>query len=204
MVTTHKSSSSPSARHSEPRREPRTRLAARRVPARARLACSAALVLLLVGLTAAAHAQGIRIGYLDMKRIFDNAPQVVDAREALDHEFRPRNEALIADEDRVVRLEDELAASGNISADERLEREREIRNSRRAIERRREDLREELRFRTNAITKAFEETIEIAVRQVAEAGGYDLVLTSPVAYASDSIDITELILDWLVDDFASQ
>ena len=67
-----------------------------------------------------------------------------------------------------------------------------------------EDLREELRFRTNAITKAFEETIEIAVRQVAEAGGYDLVLTSPVAYASDSIDITELILDWLVDDFASQ
>lgn len=163
--------------------------------------------MLLVGLVpaASAQAQDIRIGYLDMKRIFDNAPQVVDAREALDREFRPRNEALIADEERVEQLESELASSGgDLSTDERLGLEREIRNARRSIERRREDLREEIRFRTNAITKAFEETIEIAVRQVAEDGGYDLVLTSPVAYASDSIDITELILDWLVDDFASQ
>jgi hypothetical protein len=39
--------------------------------------------------------------------------------------------------------------------------------------------------------------IEIAVRQVAESGDYALILTSPVAYAAPTIDITDQILEWL-------
>ncbi|MFP4208544.1 MAG: OmpH family outer membrane protein [Wenzhouxiangella sp.] len=164
------------------------------------------LVVLLVLLVAVpqAHAQdGIRIGYVDMQRLFEAAPQVIAAREALDGEFRPRNESLLADENRLQALEQDLAESETLDPERRLALERDVRNLRRSIDRRREDLREELRFRTSAATKALEETIEVAVRQVAEARGYDLILTSPVAYAADSIDITDYILDWLAEDFAS-
>ena len=149
-------------------------------------------------------AQDLRIGYLDMKRLFDAAPQIVNAREALQQEFSPRNESLLADEARLERLEAELAESTDLNAEERFEREREIRNLQRSIERRREDLAEELAFRTNAEKKALEETIEVAVEQVAEAGDFDLILTSPVAYASDRIDVTDRILEWLESDFRSQ
>ena len=149
-------------------------------------------------------AQELRVGYLDMKRLFDSAPQIVNAREALQQEFNPRNEALLADEARLERLEAELAEATGLTAEQRFEREREIRNLQRSIERRREDLAEELAFRTKAEKKALEETIEVAVRQIAESGNFDLILTSPVAYASDRIDVTDRVLEWLEEDFRSQ
>ncbi len=161
-----------------------------------------ALGLLL--LCSAAAAQDIRIGYVDMKRLFDAAPQVVNAREALEQEFSPRNETLLADEARLERMEAELAESTGLSDEERFEMEREIRNLQRSIDRRREDLTEELRFRTNAEKKSLEETIDVAVNQIAEAGEFDLILTSPVAYASDRIDVTDRVLQWLEEDFRSQ
>lgn len=161
-------------------------------------------VLIVAAAPAARSEDAVRIGYVDMKRLFETAPQVVAARESLDGEFRPRNEALLADENRLQALEQTLADNSGLDADSRLELERDIRNLRRSIDRRREDLREELRFRTSTATKALEETIEVAVRQVAESRGYDLILTSPVAYASASVDITDYILDWLAEDFGGR
>lgn len=158
----------------------------------------------LLLLCSSAFGQDLRIGYVDMKQLFDAAPQVVNARESLDQEFSPRNESLLADEGRLEQLEAELAGATNLTAEEQFEKEREIRNLQRSIERRREDLAEELRFRTNAEKKALEETIEIAVEQIAKAGDFDLILTSPVAYASDRIDVTDRVLQWLEDDFRGQ
>ncbi len=146
-------------------------------------------------------AESVRIGYVDMKKLFDTMPQLVAAREELDQEFRPRNEALLADEARLERLRQELAEDALIDEQRRMEREREINNMRRSIERRREDLVEEIRFRTNAKTEALRETIDVAVQEIAREENYDLVLSNPVAYASASVDITDRVLDWLEQDF---
>lgn len=170
-------------------------------PARPAALCFLALVFMSL---AASAQEDVRIGYVDMKRLFETAPQVVNAREALDREFRPRNEALIADEARLGDMQEELAAATGADAEQQFEMEREVRNLQRSIERRREDLREELRFRLNARKNALEETIDIAVREVAREGNFDLILTSPVAYAADRIDITGRILDWLEADFENE
>lgn len=169
------------------------------LPAQLRAVVVVALVLIA---SAAAADDKTRIGYVDMKRLFDAAPQVVAAREELDTEFRPRNESLVADEARLEQMREELQDSEQLDPQARFELERDVRNLRRSIDRRREDLREELRFRTSSATKALEETIEVAVRQVAERHGYDLILTSPVAYAAPEIDITDRILEWLAEDFS--
>jgi outer membrane protein len=79
----------------------------------------AALAVLIAGSTA--WAQEVRIGYVDMKVLFDTAPQIDSAREALDQEFTPRNEAVVADEVRLERMEADLAAAENLSAEERYE-----------------------------------------------------------------------------------
>jgi outer membrane protein len=148
-------------------------------------------------------AEQLRIGFVDMVRLFDNAPQLIAAREALDEEFRPRYDALSADEARIESLNARMvsARAADPSAGDDLERE--IRNLRRSIERRREDLAEEIRFRTTAEKNAIEDTIQIAIRQVAEEAGFDLVLTGPVAFASERVDMTDRIIDWLEDDYAA-
>lgn len=144
-----------------------------------------------------AYGQDTKIGFVDMKRLFAEAAQVQLVRENLDREFRPRNEAVLADEGRVAELQDELAANDTLSPLERQAMENDIRNLQRSVARRREDLQEEIRFRTNSETNALETTIALAVDEVAKAGGYDLILTSPVAYASERVDITQEVLDWL-------
>ncbi|MEM7053101.1 MAG: OmpH family outer membrane protein [Pseudomonadota bacterium] len=161
------------------------------------------LLLILMSMGAIAQTD-IRIGYVDMKRLLDNAPQVVAGRELLDQEFRPRNEALLADEERLIALEQELAGASSLSNEQVLEREREIRNLNRSIDRRREDLAEELNFRRNAEIKLLGEEIEIAVQAVARRDGYDLVLSSPVAFAAETIDITDRVLEFLEVDFQLQ
>ena len=159
------------------------------------------IFIVTVLLAGAAMAQDIRIGYVDMKRLLDNAPQVIAGRAELDIEFRPINDDLLADEARLVGMEQELANASGLTAEQVAARQREIRNLDRSIERRREDLAEELNFRRNQQIKELGEEIEIAVQTVARREGYDLVLSSPVAYASEAIDISAKVLSFLEMDY---
>ena len=83
------------------------------------------MLILLVG---AAMAQDIRIGYVDMKRLLDNAPQVIAGRAALDIEFRPINDELLEDEAQLLQLEQELGSATGLTREQVAAREREIRN----------------------------------------------------------------------------
>jgi outer membrane protein len=149
-----------------------------------------------LGLAASAQGQTLRIGYVDMKQVLDRAPQVLAGREQLDQEFRSRSEAIEADEFRAKTLDDRLA-QGDMSADASMQAERELRELRRSINRRKEDLRDELSFRRTEEVQKLEEEINLAVQEIASRNGYDLILSSPVVYANPDLDITDLILEQL-------
>jgi len=159
------------------------------------------LILTMLIITGPLVRKDLRIGYVDMKRVLDNAPQVLEGRVALDLEFRPINDRLMSDEESLLELEQELAGSSGLTGERVASLQREIRNLHRSIERRREDLAEELNFRRNQQIKELGKEIELAVQTVAEREGFDLVLSSPVAYASDRIDITAQVLTFLETDY---
>ena len=154
------------------------------------------LVLLALACSSAVHAQSPRIGYVDMKEVLDNAPQVVAGRLKLDQEFRARNDSIELDEMRADSLEQRLA-QGDVSVDDRIQLERDLREMRRNISRRKEDLRDELSFRRTEEIQRLEEQINVAVQEIAQRNGYDLIVSSPVIYASPQLDITDLILEQL-------
>ena len=66
------------------------------------------LLTLFVLVAGPATAQQLRMGYVDMKQVLDNAPQVLAGREKLDLEFRPRNETIEFQERQVQTMEDRL------------------------------------------------------------------------------------------------
>jgi outer membrane protein len=166
--------------------------------------CVRTIRVLLLGLAlcATAEAQQLRIGYVDMKQVLDNAPQVLAGRARLDQEFRARNDAIEMDEMRAAALEARMQ-QGDMSSDSRLQTERELRDLRRNITRRKEDLRDELSFRRTEEVQSLEEQINVAVQEIAERNGYDLIISSPVVYASPALDITDLILEQLEVEFAA-
>jgi Skp family chaperone for outer membrane proteins len=92
--------------------------------------CARIISVLVLGLVfaATAEAQQLRIGYVDMKKVLDNAPQVLAGRARLDQEFRARNDAIELDEVRANALEARLA-QGDVSADGRVQLERDLRET---------------------------------------------------------------------------
>lgn len=166
--------------------------------------CARTLCVLVLGLVwfASAEAQQLRIGYVDMKVVLDNAPQVLAGRARLDLEFRARNDAIEMDEMRATALEARLQ-QGDMSTDNRLQMERDLRELHRNITRRKEDLRDELSFRRTEEVQSLEEQINVAVQEIAQRNGFDLILSSPVVYASPGLDITDLILEQLEVEFAA-
>ncbi len=154
------------------------------------------LLMLLMGVASTATAQQLRVGYVDMKQVLDNAPQVLAGREKLDLEFRPRNET-IEFQDRQAQAMDDRLQSGDLTEDARARLERELREMRRNVNRQKEDLRDELSFRRTEEVQKLEDQINLAVQEIARNNGYDLILSSPVLYADPALDITQLILDQL-------
>lgn len=154
------------------------------------------LLLLCVVTASPAMAQQLRVGYVDMKQVLDNAPQVLAGREKLDLEFRPRNETIEFQERQVQGMENRLEM-GDLTGDARTRLERELREMRRNVNRQKEDLRDELSFRRTEEVQKLEDQINQAVEQIARDSGYDLILSSPVVYADPTLDITQLVLDQL-------
>jgi len=157
-----------------------------------------ALLAFLMGVVSltTAHAQQLRVGYVNMKNVLDNAPQVIAGRQKLDLEFRPRNDAIEVEERQANDLEQRLV-QGDLTEEAQSRLEREIRDMRRSINRKKEDLRDELSFRRTEEVQQLEDQINIAVEEIASSHGYDLILSSPVVYADPALDITELILHQL-------
>ncbi|MCG8463380.1 MAG: OmpH family outer membrane protein [Xanthomonadales bacterium] len=166
-------------------------------------------LLCFLAITIPVMAQENRIAYVDMKAVLDQAPQVIAGRQRLDQEFRARNDALAQDEQRLQTLQAQLEANQllppaqALSAPERRRTEQEIRLLERSIQRRRDELRQELQLRRNEEISRVEVEINQAIAAIASQKGYDLVLASPVVYASDRIDVTDLILQHLQQEHAA-
>ena len=154
------------------------------------------LLVFLMLVATQATGQQLRIGYVDMKQVLDNAPQVLAGREKLDLEFRPRNET-IEFQERQAQVMDDRLQKGDLTEDARIRLDRELREMRRNVNRQKEDLREELSFRRTEEVQKLEDQINEAVQEIARDSGYDLILSSPVIYADPALDITQLILDQL-------
>lgn len=139
-----------------------------------------------------------RIGYVDMKRLLDNAPQVVAGREKLSKEFAPRDASLKADEKRLDDLRERQQREGATMATTDADTlKREIDALDRSIKRNRESMRNDLKSRSDQeLDKSWRE-INDAVVAFAREQAYDIIVPSPVVYASARVDITDQVLDRL-------
>lgn len=157
------------------------------------------IALALFGLSASVQAQQAnRIGFVDMQRLIDSAPQVAEARDRLAREFAVRDNLLKADEARYNELAARLAQMPDtLPPGERARLSQEAEALQRLIARTRGQLADELNARSREeVDKAWPE-ISAAVADFARENNYDLVVNSPVLYVSGRIDITDQVLTYL-------
>jgi outer membrane protein len=163
-------------------------------------------LLLLLALAGSASAQqgSSKVGYVDMQRLIDNAPQVLAARARLEAEFGARDRQFKAEQAKLAgldaRVRDEAAT---LPAPELDALRRQADALRRSIDRTRARLREELAQRREQELERAWPLVTHAVSDLAREEGYDLIVPSPVIFASGRIDITDRVLDRLKRDYAA-
>jgi outer membrane protein len=154
-----------------------------------------ALVLSSILFTSSVVFAELKIGFVQVDKILQEAPQTIESNKKLEKEFSSRTDKLKSD---VKSLKDREAAFAKdaltMKDSERDSKEKSLSQLRVEVQRKERELREDINIRRNEELGGLQEQINKAVTSVAQAEGYDLVLYNGVAYASEKIDITDKIL----------
>jgi outer membrane protein len=137
----------------------------------------------------------LKVGFVQVDKILQEAPQTIESNKKLEKEFSARTEKLKAD---VKALKDKEAAFSKdvltMKDSDRDSKEKALSQLRVDVQRKERELREDINIRRNEELGGLQEQINKAVTSVAKAESFDLVLYNGVAYASEKIDITDKIL----------
>lgn len=160
-----------------------------------------ALLAAAVAAPQAAMAQstdGLKIGVVNIGRLLQESPQIVDARQKIQDEFAPRQREIVAMqtdlEKKAAEVQKNLEVMGT---EERENAQRDLRNDERALVRAQNEFREDLDLRNNESLGAVQNEVLGEIRSFGEASDFDLIMVDGIVYASGRVDITQQVLDRL-------
>lgn len=156
---------------------------------------SLALTLVFAG---SVSAQDLKIGFVNPSRVSSESPQAEAARRKLEEEFAPRDQELVEMQKELQEMEEKLNRDAAIMSEaERRKLERQVVERKREIRRAQEAFREDFNIRRNEELGNLQRRIVDTISEVAEERGFDLVVSDGVIFASDRVDITNLIIERL-------
>ncbi len=164
----------------------------------------AGLVLAVGMLAAQAAAAEVKVGFVDVRKVMELAPQSEEARNSIEKEFAPRDRELLQQQKEVRTLEDRLVKNAAVLSEvERQRKETDIRASKRELRRAQDEFREDLNLRRSQELSKIQQTAREVIQKFAKAEKYDLIVSEGVVFAGKRVDITDKILERLRADFKS-
>jgi outer membrane protein len=145
-------------------------------------------------------AAELKIGFVDIAKLSENAPQIIAAQGKIDAEFSSREKELVELQRKLAKMEEALTTEGAVmSESERTTKEREILGKRRELKRSQDEFRDDLNIRKNEMLRTVNKEIGNVINAFAKDEKFDLILAQGVMYAGDKVDITERILKRLAE-----
>ena len=142
-------------------------------------------------LTSNASFADLKIGFVNIPAVLEKAPQAEKAKKRLEQEFSPRDKQLVAQQKEIQNLEEKMTRDASVMGDsERGNLEKNILNKKRDAKRSQQEFSEDFNVRRNEELGKLQRRIVEAIRSIAKAQNFDLLLTDGVIYASEQIDVT--------------
>lgn len=146
-------------------------------------------------LSTAISAAELKIGYVQVDQILKEAPQTAISGKKLEKEFGPKTAELDQLKDKIQAKENNLNKNAlTLKESDRRDQERDLEALKIEFQRKQRALREDINSRKNEELSKLQDEINTAVKKVAEAENYDLIVYSGVAYAKAEIDVTDKVL----------
>jgi outer membrane protein len=162
-----------------------------------------ALILSMLFIGSAQAAE--KIGFVDLPRLLQDSPQRQEASARVEKEFASRKQKIDTLAARIKSTQDELKRnSDTMSASQVKNKESGLLDLQRELKREQQYFNEDLSLRNNQELKELQNVIFKTIAKVAKREGYDLVMAEGIAYYSDKVNITSMILDQLKKDFKAK
>ena len=144
-------------------------------------------------------ASELKVGYVNTQRIFRDAPAAQKAAKKLEGEFSRRDQDLQKMAKQLQGLQENLEKNSVTMAEsDRRNKEKEFGELSREFQRKQREFREDLNLRQNEENAAVIEKANKAIKQIAEAEKYDLVLQD-VVWVSPKLDMTDRVIKVLAE-----
>jgi outer membrane protein len=141
-----------------------------------------------------------RVGFVNTERLFRDAAPAKRAQQKLEREFAARDAEIQKLAKQVRDLQTQLEKDGaTMTEADRRNKERDLANLSRDLQRAQREFREDLNLRRNEELASVQERANKVILQMAEAEKFDLILQDPVVFASPRIDITDKVIKALAD-----
>ncbi|MBK7415618.1 MAG: OmpH family outer membrane protein [Dechloromonas sp.] len=145
------------------------------------------------------EANELKVGYVNTQRIFRDAPAAQKAAKKLEGEFSRRDQDLQKMAKQLQGLQENLEKNSVTMAEsDRRNKEKEFGELSREFQRKQREFREDLNLRQNEENAAVIEKANKAIKQIAEAEKYDLVLQD-VVWVSPKLDMTDRVIKALAE-----
>jgi outer membrane protein len=127
--------------------------------------------------------------------ILEQSPQAQAAAKALENEFKQRELDLRTLALNIQEMEKAYQNDSAImSAEQKKKTEEKIIQRKRKFQFEQQAVKEDLQLRRKQLVQELQKSISDVIRSYGEKNGYDFIFTEGVAYASDSVNITDEIL----------
>lgn len=140
-----------------------------------------------------------KIGFVNSDRVMREAAPAVRAQQRLEKEFEKRDQELQRLGKELQTTQEDLERNGVTMAEaDRRTKERTFNDLNRDFQRKQREFREDLNQRRNEELASVLDRANRAVKQIAEAEKFDVILQEAV-YASPRIDVTDKVIKALAD-----
>jgi len=153
------------------------------------------LMLLLVANVSYAE---LKIGFVNVAKVLEKAPQAEKAKKRLEKEFSPRDKHLVSQGKEIKKLEEKLSRDAAVmSESERRRLEKDIIAKKRDAKRSQQEFKEDFNMRRNEELTKLQRRIMEAIKALAKDEKFDLLLTDGVIFASQQVDVTNQVKEKL-------
>ena len=140
----------------------------------------------------------LKIGYVNVVKVIEKAPQGELALKRLDAEFAPRDKKLLKMREQIKSLETDLDKDSLVlKSQDREKKERDLLVLKRDLRRSTQEFREDYNLRRNEELAALQKLVYKTIIDLAKKEGYDLIVHEGAVYSSNKIDITDKVLQIL-------
>ncbi len=155
--------------------------------------------LILLSLLSFSVSAAGKSAFINSKELLEKSPQAIAANQQLRQEFGEREQSLRKLAEGIQQMEKTYQTDSAImSEDQKRKAEENIVQNKRRFQFEQQSLKEDLQSKQRGLLQGVQASIKTVIQAYGKANGYDFIFTdTSIAYASDTVDITDAILQEL-------